>query len=88
MPSSHGNHKMIELVEMKNELMTFENLEASGPMKAEKVGAFDDPKVWADIPGEIPYEWRNGYGQFAALSYDDYAYLAGIFYTKHFIIKL
>ena len=54
-------------------------------MKAEKVGAFDDPKVWADIPVEIPYEWRNGYGQFAGLSYDDNAYLAGIFYINYFV---
>ena len=71
---------MIELVEMKNELMAIGNLEANSFMKAEKVGAYDDPKVWSDIPVEIPYEWRNGYGQFAALSYDDNAYLLGLFF--------
>ena len=65
---------------MKNELMAIGNLEANSFMKAEKVGAYDDPKVWSDIPAEIPYEWRNGYGQFAALSYDDNAYLLGLFF--------
>ena len=49
MPSAHGNHKMIELVEMKNDLMAIGNLEANSFMKAERVGAYDDPKVWSEF---------------------------------------
>lgn len=41
----------------------------------EKIGGFDSE--WTDATEYMPPEWRNGYGMFATISYDDRMFLFG-----------